>query len=44
MLHKETEIIEHPPSAYVDLTSNLKVDGNSSSNYEAVRLSEEIKL
>lgn len=44
MLQKETEIIQQAPSAYEDLTSNLRVTTHSSSNYEAIRISEEFKL
>jgi hypothetical protein len=39
IVHKETEII-YAPSAYADLTDNLRVSANSSANYEAIRLSE----
>lgn len=43
MIHKETEIV-NTPSAYIDLTKDLKVDGSHSSSYEPVRITEEFKL
>lgn len=43
MINKETEIV-NAPSAYIDLTKDLKVDGNPSSTYEPVRITEEFKL
>ena len=43
ILNKETEII-HTPTIYADLTDNLRISADSSSNYEAIKLSEEYKL